>query len=549
MKRPIAQGIGGEIPRHLAAWLNDDGVLARRVVAVSRHQLEEVAVDMDRMPHHAVVDEVDPHALILEKGDRLHRVGHLHAVERPHEALHVAGQVDVETALGRTHVTVAGQRHQIPVDEHLVAGISQPRAGLAGTIDRHRRYRLHAGALLDLGRLRKVAHLHGAHVHCAHAARTVAIHHRAAHHRHLAARHVHAHVPHRRKRARAERGNFCCYPGARSEGGTGQARSVYRLADERVGAIVGRGDDRVIGLGDADLKFVDVDGHDILPISLNDGELQARNADVERRHRRCVDDAQPHPLAGDEQRRPIVTRTMPVDEIRVSGTGRVGNIGGVHPHPAPIDAVLEPLILARKKAGERLALIIEMSGIDLHVAEDSFGAELAVVGKHDDVLAVRLHRIGVGRVDHDRPIMTELLLKTRMAVIPIGAVLLDRKLVEEARSSLDTGEGNARHTVILRRNEQAMPVDRAVLIQVVDDIQAHSLALAQADQGRGHRAVDADRLGCATVDHHRLTRDPERNVGAGHRRQRRRKPGRVGLRPRRQICRQCEASARQGSPS
>ena len=46
MERPIADRIGGKIPRHLAAWLDDDGVFARRVITVPRHQLEEVPVDM-----------------------------------------------------------------------------------------------------------------------------------------------------------------------------------------------------------------------------------------------------------------------------------------------------------------------------------------------------------------------------------------------------------------------------------------------------------------------------------------------------------------------
>ena len=60
------------------------------------HQLEEMAVQVDRVAHHRVVDQRDPHPLALAERDRcLDRV-ELHAVERPHEAFHVAGQVDVE---------------------------------------------------------------------------------------------------------------------------------------------------------------------------------------------------------------------------------------------------------------------------------------------------------------------------------------------------------------------------------------------------------------------------------------------------------------------
>src|SRR3546814_10315098 len=59
-----------------------------------------------------------------------------------------------------------------------------------------------------------------------------------------------------------------------------------------------------------------------------------------------------------------------------------------------------------------------------------------------------------------RPVMAELLLQARMAVIPIGARLHDRKLVGEGRARLDAGEGNPGHAVHLERHEQPVPVDR-----------------------------------------------------------------------------------------
>jgi hypothetical protein len=68
MERPIADGIRGEIPCDLAAWLNDDSVLARRMIAVASYQLKKMTVNVDRVPHHAVVDEVDPNAFAFEKG-------------------------------------------------------------------------------------------------------------------------------------------------------------------------------------------------------------------------------------------------------------------------------------------------------------------------------------------------------------------------------------------------------------------------------------------------------------------------------------------------
>src|SRR3546814_12360736 len=60
-----------------------------------------------RMAHHRIVDEVDPYPLALDEGNGLVIVGHLDAVERPHEAFHVAGQMDIERARGGAGIGVA----------------------------------------------------------------------------------------------------------------------------------------------------------------------------------------------------------------------------------------------------------------------------------------------------------------------------------------------------------------------------------------------------------------------------------------------------------
>src|SRR3546814_10662647 len=59
-----------------------------------------------------------------------------------------------------------------------------------------------------------------------------------------------------------------------------------------------------------------------------------------------MDDTQAHPLARAEERGPVVARTMAVDEEGVGRTIDVGDVGRVHPHLAPIDPLLERLILA-----------------------------------------------------------------------------------------------------------------------------------------------------------------------------------------------------------
>ena len=75
--------------------------LQRLVAAVAVDQLEEMAVQVHRVGHHRVVDEPHPHPLVAREAVRLGVLAELLAVHRPHEAFHVAGQVDVDAARRR----------------------------------------------------------------------------------------------------------------------------------------------------------------------------------------------------------------------------------------------------------------------------------------------------------------------------------------------------------------------------------------------------------------------------------------------------------------
>jgi hypothetical protein len=58
-------------------------------------------------------------------------------------------------------------------------------------------------------------------------------------------------------------------------------------------------------------------------------------------------------------------------------------------------------------------------------------------------------------------------------------------------------------------------MDRAVLVEVVDDSQAGGLPLLQPNERGGNGAIYADRATELAVDPHRLARDAERNIVAG----------------------------------
>src|SRR3546814_13771819 len=81
-----------------------------------------------------------------------------------------------------------------------------------------------------------------------------------------------------------------------------------------------------------------------------------------------------------------------------------------------------------------------------------------------------------------------------MAVIPVGAALPNRELIDEGLTRADAGKAHAWHTVHREWHEKAVPMDRAVLVELVGDRQPDILPLLEAEQRRGHGAVDAARV-------------------------------------------------------
>src|SRR3546814_10822176 len=65
--------------------LDEHGVLAWRPVALAGDQFEEMTVQVDRVAHHRIVDEVHPHPFALQKRDRFVMIRHLRSEEHTPE--------------------------------------------------------------------------------------------------------------------------------------------------------------------------------------------------------------------------------------------------------------------------------------------------------------------------------------------------------------------------------------------------------------------------------------------------------------------------------
>ena len=71
MERPVADMFGGDIDREFLTWFDNDRVLARLVIVSPVHDIEEHAVQVDRMGHHRIIDHGQPQPLTLVELDRL----------------------------------------------------------------------------------------------------------------------------------------------------------------------------------------------------------------------------------------------------------------------------------------------------------------------------------------------------------------------------------------------------------------------------------------------------------------------------------------------
>jgi hypothetical protein len=132
-------------------------------------------------------------------------------------------------------------------------------------------------------------------------------------------------------------------------------------------------------------------------------------------------------------------------------------------------------------------------------AEDVARAFVGPVGKHDDFLAVDGREIAArGRIclglDDDCAIDATLLLQAGVAVIPVGAAVLQEKLERARFAGPDWRRREVGHAVLEIGHEQAVPVRRGLLgRQPVAHVNARDIALAEPQHRTRHAAINRQR--------------------------------------------------------
>ena len=202
---------------------------------------------------------------------------------------------------------------------------------------------------------------------------------------------------------------------------------------------------------------------------------------------------------GAEEAGPVAGRRRAVHQVRIGRAAHVGEIGGIHPHRAPCAPLgerrgeTEHARIAQEVHRRALPAVVV---VRLLAQPRKHRTRILVrpVGEQHDMVAIGGDGVGAARIHDQRAIESRLLLKHRVAVIPVGAALTHREPVLPGSACRYPVKAQPRHAVHVRGQQDAVPMDRAVLGQRVVHAQRHGVAFAPAQHGRGQRSVDRDRV-------------------------------------------------------
>ena len=322
---------------------------------------------------------------------------------------------------------------------------------------------------------------------------------------------VHAHVTHGNQWARVRAWYQCTQPFLYRKGAARIASAVHGLCKHGIRLFAVWFDDHVVGLGHGDTELVDADRFYVQTIGRNHSHLQAWDAHIEVRHGRGIDETQTNLLARFEYAGPVAIRCLAVHQVGVGVATDVGEISRAHLHYGP------HLTVGYGGGPTHLAYVIDevTNGAFVLVVVVRLFLELGQyprwifirpVAQQHDVITVVTEGLGLLGIDDQRAVYAELLLEPRMAVIPVGAVLVDLELVLIHAVRGDAMEAQARNTIHVRRQDDAVPMDGGVLLEAVAHAQCDGIAFAPTKNRPRERAVDGHgRARCAGDVHRGFT--------------------------------------------
>ena len=283
------------------------------------------------------------------------------------------------------------------------------------------------------------------------------------------------------------------FPGC--QGAAGIAGPPHGLGEDGVGPLFPGPHDHIVGLGHADAELIHVDRLHIIAVGLDHRHFQAGYTDIEVGHGGGIDKPQADSLARLEQAGPVLGGPLAVDQ-----PGKALDVLDVrfhHPHLTPHQAVFQgghEAVVGRfpEEISHRLLLPVVVIRRGLQVAHDTVTGMGVLVGKLDDVFPVVTEGLTVLGLDHNGAVGAVRLLEAGVAVEPVSAGLDDREAVGKGFSRFDTRITDTRHTVLLERQNEPVPVHGRHFIQVVGHMDGDVLAFLESKHRTRRFAIVSD---------------------------------------------------------
>ena len=448
MEHPVPGFIGFELDGVAAHGRDVHGMLQRGACPVLVDQAEEESVQVDRVVHHGVVNQL--HAQDIALFDRDHTLlGHGPAIEGPDIALHVAGQVEGDFGDGAAF----GQRGG--------------HGGFQQRIGRGRTGGLHRSALIQSG-------FH----HVIHAIEIGP--------RGTGGRHVRA-LPDKSRGV----------SGAVMGGGPDLRPAAGR-----------KGDEGIVSLANGHEEAVYFNRFHGVAVGGNQRERTGGGLDIKVGGGRTIHEAQKDTVAGIPRQG---GGALAIDEKGVVGhIGQVHGLhtGAFAAKKVP-DGPSFPS--AEERLGSALFQGIPFAATG-ETAQDFMRVFIGPIGEHQHVLAAGPaggRRRGF-RLNDDGPVKALLLLQMGVGMIPAGAGLDDGKLEGVEGAGLNGRGGDFRHPVLGIRQQHAVPMGgRGVMSKIVMDADAGPVPLRETQHGTGNSAVDGETCHCFSGRSDRGFSNPE----------------------------------------
>ena len=116
------------------------------------------------------------------------------------------------------------------------------------------------------------------------------------------------------------------------------------------------------------------------------------------------------------------------------------------------------------------------------------------------------------RVNNNRTIHTSWFLEARMTVVPVGAALVEVKLILKSIAGLYAAKAKTRDAVHFCWQNNAVPVYRAILGEVILHTNGYPITFAPTQCGSRHRTIDSSCHAVFTCEIDRLISNIQINL-------------------------------------